>query len=615
MRTVTWLHLSDWHQGRPDYDRRVVRDELIADLERRVEIDERLATIDFIVFSGDLSFSGEESEYEQAIRDLLDPLLNVTGVPKKLFFMVPGNHDVHRNTLRFLRPFQFKERREVNQALSDKASRRILLQPMDNYSRFVGQFWGADAVAEPAYSFLCPFEVHGIRVTVVGMNSSWMCGQRIESGEVNDFGCLILGEPQFYDPMQEPDFKRADLRIGVLHHPFHWLGDLVRRSFVQRSLTQGFHFLLRGHEHDSDIGITSGTGGQCAILSAGAAYDHREHPNGYNFVHVDLDAGQGTVFLRRYEMGRGFHKDTVNTDDNTPGYHQFILPKKLGRPASASGLFPGPAPAPAPRPVVSVCLVRDYRDPNLIPALDLYDGRIPAHERFEASDVIRWLREGGNFFYVAKLEDRVCGFALLHYHPEQRLAFVAYVVAEKGVAVDNGTISAHLMTEVARLFEPGGELEECRGILLEVDDPRTAETEEERNQRIARIRLFCTLAQRESFALRALDLDYRHPLLQVPAEGEEGHEASMILMYAKRPAAGATLPRSEVEELLAFIYKWLYPEGFSEIPEENQAYQRYLDRLYEAQVRILPDEIPTLGLSQIRVRCAASKKITKEDPS
>ncbi len=612
MRSITWLHISDWHQGRPDYDRRVVRDALIDDLERRAEIDERLAEVDFIVFSGDLAFSGEENEYEAAARDLLDPLLAVTRVPKSRLFMVPGNHDIHRPTLERLKSFQFKDRREVSQALSDKAVRKILLQPADNYTRFVQGFWGADAVTEPAYSFLCSFEVRGTRIALVGMNSSWMCGQRIENSQVNDYGCLILGEPQFYDAMQTPEFKQANLRIGVLHHPFNWLGDLVRRSFVQSSLTKGFHFLLRGHEHEGNVGITIGTGGHCAVLSAGAAYDHREHPNGYNFVHVNLDEGQGVAFLRRYDMDRGFHKDTVNTDDETPGFNQFVLPNKLGRFSSPNSFF---APAPAPKPSVSVRLVRDYRDPDVIPALDLYDGRIPPHERFEASDIMRWLREDGNFFYVAKREDWVCGFALLHYHPQQRLAFVAYVVAEKGVAIDNGTVSALLMTEVARLFEPQGKLAECRGILLEVDDPATAESEEERNQRIARIRLFCTLAEREGFTLRALDFDYRHPLLQVPAEGKEGHEAPILLMYAQRPAGGATLPRSQVEELLAFIYKWLYPEDFSEIPEENEAYQRYLDRLYEAQVKGLPDPVSTLGLAQIRSRYSPlNQQISKEDP-
>jgi hypothetical protein len=66
MSTLTWLHLSDWHQKASDFDRRVVREALLKDLRHRVRIDSRLESVDFIVFSGDLAFSGKDSEYKIA---------------------------------------------------------------------------------------------------------------------------------------------------------------------------------------------------------------------------------------------------------------------------------------------------------------------------------------------------------------------------------------------------------------------------------------------------------------------------------------------------------------------------------------------------------------------
>jgi hypothetical protein len=38
MSGITWLHLSDWHQKGKDFDRRVVRDALIRDIEDRTKI-------------------------------------------------------------------------------------------------------------------------------------------------------------------------------------------------------------------------------------------------------------------------------------------------------------------------------------------------------------------------------------------------------------------------------------------------------------------------------------------------------------------------------------------------------------------------------------------------
>ena len=64
MAKLTWLHLSDWHQKGPDFDRQVVRDALIRDIRQRADIDGSLAKVDFIVFSGDLAFSGKPEEYK-----------------------------------------------------------------------------------------------------------------------------------------------------------------------------------------------------------------------------------------------------------------------------------------------------------------------------------------------------------------------------------------------------------------------------------------------------------------------------------------------------------------------------------------------------------------------
>ncbi len=42
---------------------------------------------------------------------------------------------------------------------------------------------------------------------------------------------------------------------------------------------------------------------------------------------------------------------------------------------------------------ITVQGVKDCRDPEVLAALDLYERRIPAHARFEAPDIVRWLRE------------------------------------------------------------------------------------------------------------------------------------------------------------------------------------------------------------------------------
>jgi hypothetical protein len=131
MSNAVWLHLSDWHQRGREFDRKAVRDALLTDLEKRESIDERLAEIDFIVFSGDLAFSGAAEEYTAVAEELLKPVLQGTRVPKNRLFIVPGNHDLERRTLRLLGSWLklFQTSAALNEALVNPRERAVLLQP------------------------------------------------------------------------------------------------------------------------------------------------------------------------------------------------------------------------------------------------------------------------------------------------------------------------------------------------------------------------------------------------------------------------------------------------------------------------------------------------------
>jgi DNA repair exonuclease SbcCD nuclease subunit len=111
MGTVTWVHLSDWHQRGVDFDRKMLLDALLLDLkDRSRNISEDLRRVDFVVFSGDLAFSGKREEYSLAFAEFVEPVLKAcdlvdSGRPRlDRFFLVPGNHDVDRDLASLLRP-------------------------------------------------------------------------------------------------------------------------------------------------------------------------------------------------------------------------------------------------------------------------------------------------------------------------------------------------------------------------------------------------------------------------------------------------------------------------------------------------------------------------------
>ena len=323
---ITWLHLSDWHQQGGDFNRQVVCDALIADIRELEQISSDLEKIDFIIFSGDVAFSGRKEEYQAAKKNLFEPLLEATGLSPERLFIVPGNHDLDRNHLELLPKSletHFDSESQVNEWLTDIKRRDALLIPFRTYREFVTQFTGQE---QPDYASIRTLEIDGKRVALLGINSALMSSRlKDKSGRIDDYGHLIVGEPQIHDALHE--IENDDLRIAVLHHPFEWLAQFDR-DIIERLLRENCHFILWSHLHSpSQSEILQAQGGDCVMISAGASYDRGESSNDYNFVHLDFETGQGTIYLRRWSDRR--NKWIQDIESSESGKYEFSLPKEL----------------------------------------------------------------------------------------------------------------------------------------------------------------------------------------------------------------------------------------------------------------------------------------------
>jgi hypothetical protein len=200
------------------------------------------------------------------------------------------------------------------------------------------------------------------------------------------------------------------------------------------------------------------------------------------------------------------------------------------------------------------------------------------------------------------LDGRVVGFFLLHHYLRLEFAFIAYLVVERGKRDGDGRISQAILKEVKTLFAPGQELNQVRGVLTEVDHPSCAADDKTRMERLARIRLFCMLAESQSFALRALDLEYLQPKLTL--DDPNAREVPLMLLYSpvgpgyRRGYAS----RAEVRSILNFVYTHLYPEGFSDVDRENRRYRSYLRGFCKQRCQLLPARIPLLEYRSLKTR-------------
>jgi hypothetical protein len=271
---------------------------------------------------------------------------------------------------------------------------------------------------------------------------------------------------------------------------------------------------------------------------------------------------------------------------------------------------------------VIVRLIRRPNDPDLDAALHLYEKRIPEEQRVPSEDIVRWIRDNRNalrnyaelptdWFLVAKYRRRVCGFILFHYFPKRRLAFCAYMVVANTPGVPLNAVPGALCAMMSRLLRQRKELKKCRMLLLEVDDPRISNILKKQEECLARIRRFSTLAEMQSLSLRALDIAYRQPCLSL--NDASATERPLLLLFAltlQPPLTASAVDRADVENILSFIYTDLYPEGFSTVVSENEAYRAYCASVLAAALSALPQ--PILSLSGHDVVTQALNKRAKK---
>jgi calcineurin-like phosphoesterase family protein len=334
---VTWLHLSDLHyREEHSYQLRIVEKALLEDVKRT--IDEKSLKPDFVAFTGDLAFSGQEKQYIW-IEEFLGRLLEAAGiVDKDRLLLVPGNHDVDRNRIDRITArgalIALNTHEEIAEFLGPKGNRASVFAKFRPYVDFYNRFHNnVDMVDDTHYFWTRRFRVGQTVIGVLGINSAWMSGfRRDQDDRVADEGALIVGERQVYEAIQQVEQAGgADLLIALLHHPLDALNESSDKQLVQSLLRRECDFILHGHVHFPEVMKVSALDGETIVIPAGACYDRRDRPNGYNFVRFDLARKQGTVFLRRYANRRGtWIADTETTGDKDGGERAIsLLSRKL----------------------------------------------------------------------------------------------------------------------------------------------------------------------------------------------------------------------------------------------------------------------------------------------
>lgn len=370
MAKLRFLHLSDWHQGRPNFDRKVVCDALVKDLADK-------GPVDFVIFSGDLVWSGKRDQFEAARVHFLEPVLKALGLTPDRLFLVPGNHDLDRDELGMV-PAELTVPLANEQAVqkwqTDERRLERALEPLTTFEDFAKRYTGQ---ARPSYASTRVITVGDATVTLVGLNTAWMCGRHHDAnGQNDDFRQLVIGEPQVVQAYEQA--TASDLHITVMHHSFDWLAEFDKHR-VEGRIRGWSDLVLWGHEHQPSIREEKRPEGHCIIIPAGAAFDRRvaaqpRWTNAYAVVTIDLAQRAGEVLVRQWSDSANRWNDHQDIGKN--GVFAFTLPALPNRPVAI-----------APRNVENRMAAADrrYRD-LLLETCDIVDlANLPEQDRHLAT--------------------------------------------------------------------------------------------------------------------------------------------------------------------------------------------------------------------------------------
>lgn len=320
MGKIAFIHLSDIHfrkesnkVGDIDQD---LRASIIYDIEHSAI--NNLENIQGLLIGGDIAFSGNKREYEEA-QKFIGELVSILNIKEYDVYCVPGNHDVNRNTIKELISIyedQCKIDRQNTiddadkiylQSITRKKYPNLLYEAIEEYNDFAGKYQCNLSSVNPYWEKEFHLE-EGFGICLRGINSCLISNED-DNKDANDLRPMYIGQSQIPS-------KRDDVLTMILcHHPIEcWK---FKEELVSR-MDKRADIQLYGHKHMQTMDFSN----QRLILSAGAVHPVRgkEWTPRYNWLSIENKMIDGqciaeiTVYPRILSMDRNGFIPELNSE-------------------------------------------------------------------------------------------------------------------------------------------------------------------------------------------------------------------------------------------------------------------------------------------------------------
>ncbi len=322
--TINILHLTDVHikeSNKPDVKQRI--DSLVKYLKEEKE------EIDILAITGDLAFSGQQSEYELFENTVLTPLKTQLQINQAKILLIPGNHDIDRDAIglkEFQRAKDFKTSSEAEELM---ASYKVPCPRLANYLAYQEKY---SIAGKPGYAYkeyahglfsTRKLLIKGIPIGIACLNTAWLC-----AGD-EDKNKLFITDYQIRSALE--GLEGCNIRIALCHHPFDWLHD-SENEISTVDIKREFQVILTGHLHRPVSVGESTTSFQTLLLTGRAFFDGKKTADvedGFHIYKIAASESRLIAKYRKYIRRRNTYDG--DNDHAQQGMHEFPLSIPLAK--------------------------------------------------------------------------------------------------------------------------------------------------------------------------------------------------------------------------------------------------------------------------------------------
>lgn len=296
------LHLTDLHfksQKQHNHQQQKVIEKIVSTV-----IDSKVK-IDFVFFTGDFVFSGDDiSSFDSVRKILLEKVLKELNLGVHQLFVCPGNHDVNRKVASKAVITQL-DAIQNNPSLENfikptDIDYKTSLQPLANYQNFVNKIFGSSGggnIYKDGWS-AHRRTIDGKKIGIYCANTAW------RAVGIDDEGKLVVPISFVNEGLVE--LKGCDFKIILHHHPISQMAQYNQYEF-EDLVYNNFNVAFSGHLHkDSKTISFTNADGILKLASAAVLADKDGSTIGFTILKFDLSDFKVSGFCYRYDRQEEF---------------------------------------------------------------------------------------------------------------------------------------------------------------------------------------------------------------------------------------------------------------------------------------------------------------------